>query len=95
MNALNLIRTMYRGTVEYLEISIAADEILDAQPVSFSFDRDTWHPAEWDGVASTTRTARLLLGSTVPLPVRSSAVYVRLTDNPEIPVMRAGLLRIR
>lgn len=89
------MRTMYRGTVEYLEVTISADEPLTTQPVEISFDRVAWHAAQWIGEAGNTRTASILLGTTVPLPVRTSAVYVRLSNTPEAPIIHAGTLRIR
>ena len=86
--------TMYAGTVEYLRATLTADVDLVDQPVEFSFDRVTWSAGEWDGAVGPTRTARLLVGGAgVPMPPKGSrSVFVRLTDFPEIPVMRAGTL---
>lgn len=87
-------RTLHRGTVEYLEALVTCDMELDTQPVAFSFDRETWHTAEWIGSAGLIRTARLLVGDMVPLPTRSGPLYVRITNTPEIPIIWAGTLRI-
>lgn len=88
-------RTIVRGSTEYLDVTVRCDFTLSAQTVEFSFDRTTWHSAAWQGSAGTTRTARLLLdddnipdGNTVP-------IWVRITDDPEIPILDAGRLNIR
>lgn len=85
-------RTIMRGSTEYLTVSVTADITLDAQPVAFSFDRTIWLPAEWVGTAGTTRSARLLVSDTnLPAPpTTSTAVYVKVTDNPEVPIVQAG-----
>ena len=89
-------RVMYRGTIEYLEVTVTADVQLTGQPVYFSFDQVTWTAGEWDGEPGLTRTARILLGEDVPLPTKSSvAVYLKVTDSPEVPIMNAGILVIR
>lgn len=86
--------TLYRGTTEYLDIPVTSDvQLTDTVEVSFD-DRATWHPAFWIGSPGTTRTARLLLGSSVALPQRSTNVYVRFTDTIETPVLNAGVLTI-
>lgn len=82
------IRTITRGSTEYLRVTVTCDVQLTSQSVAFSFDRSTWIPAEWEGSAGTTRTARALV-STSALPAnRAPSLYVRVTDNPEIPVIR-------
>lgn len=87
---------IYRGTVEYLSGTITADaEVTDADSIAVSFDRITWHTAEWVGAAGTTRTWRLLVGDTVDIPGGSSmSVFTKVTDNPEIPVDLAGVVKI-
>lgn len=90
------IRTIYRGSTEYLEVAVTADVTLASQPVSISFDRTTWHSAAWTGDPGLTRTARLLVGSSgCPVPAKSTPVFVRITDNPEAPVIYAGTLAVR
>lgn len=89
-------RIMYAGTVEYLGVTITADVTLDTQPVAVSFDRATWNPATWTGSAGLVRTAHLLIGDDVPLPEKGTwAVYARVTDNPEAPIVEAGVLEVR
>lgn len=85
--------TLYRGTTEYLHIPVTSAEVL-SDTVEVSFDRSTWHAASWIGDPGTTRTARILLGGAVPLPARSTNVYIRFTDSPEMPVVNAGVLTI-
>lgn len=88
-------RQILRGSTEYLEVTVTSTITLDAQPVAFSFDRETWLPAEWTGTAGTTRTARALVSdANLPQPRSVTPVYVRVTDNPEAPVINAGTLSI-
>lgn len=88
-------RTIHRGTTEYLKVELTADVTLDTQPVEFSLDDGTtWLTAEGIGAAAMTRTYRHLL-----LPEEQPAgsvveVLVRITDNPEIPIINAGSLTI-
>ena len=85
------------GSVEYLFADVTADQTLDAQPVEIGVGRtvDTaaWEAATWLGDAGTTRTARILLDGT--LEVGKHLVFVRVTDNPEVPIVKAGVLRIK
>lgn len=90
------MRTIYAGTVEFLEVTVTADEVLDTQPVQFSFDRVEWYDADWTGIAGMSRTAELLVGDEVPLPGRGSfELFVRVDDSPEAIVFSAGRLSIR
>lgn len=53
---------------------------------------DDWQPADaWDGT-----TAKLLIGpgGTAELANGTYRIWVRVTATPEVPVIRAGLLRI-
>jgi hypothetical protein len=84
-------RTIYRDSVEYLEVTVTADGVLDAQPVYVSFDRVDWLECVWQGTAGLTRTAAVL-GTNANLPTNTSDVYVKVTDNPEVPVVHAGRL---
>lgn len=84
--------TWTRGTTEYLTGTVTADVTLDTQPVAVTFDKTTFVTAAWTGTAGTTRGWQVLLTDT-NLPVNNqSFVYVRVTDNPEIPLFRAGIL---
>lgn len=89
-------RTMYLGTLEYLTGGIGADiEVTDSDTIEVSFDKGlAWHAAEWVGPPGISRQWRLLLGSTIPLTLGRSAVYVRITDNPEVPIVKAGTLNV-
>jgi len=88
-------RVWPRGTVEYLEATVTADVVIaDDDPVAFTFDRETFHTAEWTGIAGNTRTCRVLLDDTLLPAAPASDVYVRVTDNPEIPLIPAGTLLI-
>ncbi len=84
------------GSVEYLNVDITADVTLDTQPVSVAVSRSTptgtdWQAAEWAGTAGTTRTARVLYTADTP---GLYAVWARITDNPETPIIRAGTLSV-
>lgn len=89
--------TYIDGSIEYLTVTVTADVPLDAQPVAVSLDRGTtWLPCVWVGDPGTTRKAR----TTTPVTFdnagafRTPSVLVRVTDNPEVPIIRAGSLHI-
>jgi len=84
------MRHLYTGTTEYLTARVIASVTLDAQVVSFSFDRTTWITAAWTGTAATTREARALINAG-NIPVAGThTLYVRINDGTEIPVISAG-----
>ena len=89
------IRTIVRGSTEYLKVTLTADVELDTQDVAFSLDEGTtWLDAEPVGVAGLERVYQHLL---IPAEYPDSSVVdvlVRITDNPEIPLIRAGTLTI-
>lgn len=85
------------GSLEYLTVTVTADVPLDNQPVSVSIDgAETWLPCVWQGDAGTTRKAR----TTSPItfePIdgrRSMTVTVKVTDSPEVPLIRAGVVQL-
>lgn len=84
-------RIVYRGSTEFLDVEVTASVQLDDDtPVAFSFDnRVTWLEAAWEGSPATTRTASLLVDDEL-LGTKSTTVYVRITDNPEVPIVNAG-----
>jgi len=77
------------GTVEYVNAPVTASVDLDTQAVTISIDgKTTWLPAGWIGDPGPTRTAR----TTTPVTWTAGYhhVYVKVTDSPEIPIMKAG-----
>ena len=88
------MRHLYIGTTEYLSVTVYAGVTLDAQVVALSFDRSTWISAAWTGTAATQRQARALINAGNIPAVGTYAVYVRVTDSPEIPVMAAGQVTV-
>lgn len=88
-------RTIVRGSTEYLKVELTADVTLDTQAVDFSLDGETtWLTAEAVGSPGTTRTYRHLLLPEEQPDGFSVEVLVRITDAPEIPIIRAGTLTI-
>lgn len=87
-------RHLYTGTTEYLSVTVRAPVALDAQAVAFSFDGTTWITAAWTGTASTTRTARALVNAGNMPAVGVHTLYVRVTSDPEIPVISAGQVTV-
>lgn len=87
---------MVEGSIEYLYADIRTDRIIDAQAVSMSIsdsdDPTAWQTAEWVGRASKFRSARILLDGTLPEGLYN--VFARITDNPEVPIIHVGRLRI-
>lgn len=94
--------TWVRGTTEYLKYLVEADVELDAQPVYFTFDRDdpdAFITAEWAGsdvevAGRHKRVARALVDDS-ELPASGYAqVFIKVTDNPEIPLIAAGPINV-
>ena len=84
-------RTVYRGSIEYISVSVTSDVTLDAQPVAISVDGQvTWLTAAWTGSPGTTRSARVLLNVTNMPVAGESQVYVKVTDSPEVPIFAAA-----
>jgi len=83
-------RTVLRSSVEYLSVTLTADQTLDAQAVAISVDdRATWINATALGSPGTTRTYQVLLdGTTMPTAGRRQ-VFVKIVDSPETPVFAA------
>lgn len=89
---------------EYVLVPVSAKEAgapIDptTSPVEMAFaaadaDPDDWHEAEWE-TAGSKHYARCLVGpGEVEIEKGLWQVWVRVTDNPETPVMRAGELRV-
>lgn len=89
------------GSVEYLTVTVTADVELVDQPIEISIDRgETWLPAVWQGDPGTTRKARTVAPVAFDAPPASNmrpsshTVWVRVTDNPEVPIVSAGSFQI-
>jgi hypothetical protein len=91
------------SSTEYLKVSVTADVTLSAQTVDIAViparGRPTapdWKPAAWTGSPGTTRTAMLLIGpgTSNVVALGEYDVWVRATDNPEIPTDPAGRLTV-
>jgi hypothetical protein len=83
------------GTTEFVTFTVTADVELDTQTVAVSIDQGaTWLPCTWTGdTPSTTRTAR----TTEPVEFTDQAsgtAFVRVTDDPEAPVIDAGYFNV-
>lgn len=90
-----MTRELVRGTAEYLTLTVVGNVTLDTQVVEFSFDKTTWMTAAWQGSAATTRKARVFIEEADMPTSTSTKVYVRVTDDPEIPILIAGQIVIR
>jgi hypothetical protein len=97
-------RVIYRGATEYISSPVVSNVTLSAQPVHFSFDdRATWTAATWIGSSVQdpqtllwTRTAQLQVVASTMFPAAGMfTLLVRVTDNPEIPIMNAGGITVR
>lgn len=87
-----------RGSIEYITATVTADIPL-TMPVELSLSRGdthTWLPATWEGAPAETRNVRTTNVVTFDdtYPQKSYSVMVRLADNPETPLIRAGELEI-
>lgn len=88
--------TIVLGSKEYLYVDLTADQSLVDQTVEVAITTGVadavWQPAEWQGQAGLSRSARILLDGT--LAAGRYNVFVRLTDLPEVPILNAGKLRV-
>lgn len=83
-------RTYILGTIEYVGVTVTADEELDAQSVAISLDHgETWIPSSWQGDPGLTRTAQT--DAPVTFSEKTNGrVLVKVTDSPEVPIVSAG-----
>lgn len=88
---------MEKGSIEYLYADVVSDVTLDQQVVEMALAETlasvTWLPAAWMGASGLARTARVLLDGTVA--EGKYQVFVKIHDNPEVPIIKAGTLRIK
>lgn len=79
------------GTVEYIKATVTCDVVLDTQTVAISIDgKTTWLPATWLGDPGTTRSLRTTSVHTFDTKLATRSVYVKITDSPEIPIIKLG-----
>jgi len=94
---------------EYVPAKVTAPHSPTALTVMFAFTSGessvgaTWYTGVWDGSAvlqsdgTYQAIAQCLVGSgggVVTLAVGTYVVHVRITDNPEAPVKRVGVLKV-
>lgn len=96
------------GTSEYLDLTVTSKPVAPGEDamdldttVQFTFDRVTYWAAAWAGTQTTNgsnkaRVAQLLMtDANLPLANTVNTIYVRITDNPEAPIVKAGTLTVR
>lgn len=88
-------RRFIKPTKEYLEVDVTASVPLgDSVTVAFSLDRGaTWLSAAWVGTEGLQRTAAHLL-DTAGIGEDDYPVWVKLTDSPEVPIIKAGTISV-
>lgn len=92
--------TRNRASVEYLSVEVEGDVDLDmvvelaVTPLSEQPEAGDWVSASWTGDLAPTRIARVDPDDVDGLAPATYRVWVRLTDNPEVPVVEAGRLKI-
>lgn len=88
-------------SLQYVRVPVTADGIdVTADPVAMAFtsgfgsspQSGDWHDAAWDN-----GNARILVGPGGDVTLFSGRylIWVKVTDSPEIPVLRAGYLVVR
>jgi hypothetical protein len=83
------------GTLEYVSATVTADVSLDAQAVTISIDSGaTWLPATWVGSPGTTRKVRTSNPVSFAVKAAWRQVLIKIVDNPEIPIVEAGSIRV-
>ena len=93
---MNGTRTFYLGSKEYLVLTVTANVDLD-QAAQITFNRKDWYDTDWLGLLDTTRQLRYLLDLTpsgLDLSQGVHTVFIRLTDTPEIPYIKAGQIKV-
>jgi hypothetical protein len=83
------------GSVEYLYADLTGDITLDGtveMGLGAGADVVTWTTAEWVGVPDFSRSARVLLDGT--MDTGTYYLFARVTDNPEVPIVVCGRVRI-
>jgi hypothetical protein len=90
---------MNTNSTEYLNVTLSADHDISADPVAFSIVSKGSEPGPvWTSASVyTAGVAKLLVGPASPYGQLTAGIYdiyVKITDNPEVPVLLAGQLRI-
>lgn len=93
---------MSRLTREYVKTTVTTSVSVTGDTVEFAFPNQYEAPTAWtegEWVPGTTYDARLLVsgvgkGGDVELPAGAYDCWIRVTDNPEIPVRRFDELYI-
>lgn len=83
------------GSVEYLYADITADVALDGSieiGIGGPPNEATWQTAAWVGDVDLSRSARVLLDGSLALG--TYLMWARITDSPEIPIIKCGKVKI-
>lgn len=104
-----MVAEIAASSVEYVRVPVSAtasgsavDPTADTVQLAFMATASApssgdWKTASWEtdtGTTPDTYYARCLVGSAVTLTAGTYTVWVKVTDSPETPVKRAGLLRV-
>lgn len=91
------------ASVEYLHATVNASVVLSSQVVETVIltsgepdDTTTWVTAEWVGSPAQSRDVRVLIGPGTDFDLAPGAysLWIRVHDNPEIPVRNAGQFKV-
>lgn len=95
-----LSREWVKVPVAVTQAGVVQDPTVDAVQMAFvahgvNPGNSDWKTAAWE-TADGTYLARCLVGpsGTIALAVGTYAVWVKVTDNPEVPVLRVGTLAV-
>ncbi len=103
------MRELSTASLEYVQVPMTArkngaayDPTADTVQMAFvagAGNPSTWYTASWDTDATTTPVtyrAQCLVGpsGTVTLAAGTYTVWVKVTDSPEVPVKRAGQIKV-
>lgn len=103
------VLTMSNLSTEYVQVPVSAvvstgivnptsDQVQFAFVVSGDPAPGDWHSGSWETIPPGTYLAQCLVGpGTGGVPLSAGATYeiwVKITDNPEVPVRQVGLLKI-
>jgi len=84
--------------LEYIAATVTADEVLDTQPVTLSFDGGTtWVASSWEGTAAATRTVRTNSVVNAATVFTTRGVYklkARIVSGSESIVIPCGAIKV-
>lgn len=91
---------IYHQSVEFLPVAVDTDhdptsDAVYIACVAIGTDPVTgdWKTGSWD-IVDDDYTAKIMFGTDISLDAGQYDVYIKITDAPEVPIIRVGLLTV-